>query len=120
MHYAGANATSLSDMQRIENTVRREVLAQQMRSLGISAADAERLKRASVDMRAERITAQGRQGSGQISVLIAISVATLTVVRRERNGGTGSVSFRAVIAMAVGPTYGGSPVSISKATQPSE
>jgi ABC-2 type transport system permease protein len=51
-----------------------------MRSLGISAADAERLKRASVDMRAERITAQGRQGSGQISVLIAISVAMLLYI----------------------------------------
>jgi len=80
VHYAGANATSLSDMQRIESTVRREVLAQQMRSLGISAADAERLKRASVDLRAERITAQGRAGSGQISVLIAISVAMLLYV----------------------------------------
>lgn len=80
VHYAGANATSLSDMQRIESTVRREVLAQQMRSLGISAADAERLKRASVDLRAERITAQGRAGSGQISVLIAISVALLLYV----------------------------------------
>ena len=77
VHYAGANATSLSDMQRIENTVRREVLAQQMRSLGISADDAERLKRASIELRAERITAQGRAGSGQISVLIAISVALL-------------------------------------------
>ena len=80
VHYAGANATSLSDMQRIESTVRREVLAQQMRSLGISAADAERLKRASVDLRAERITAQGRAGSGQISVLIAVSVAMLLYV----------------------------------------
>ena len=80
VHYAGANATSLSDMQRIENIVRREVLAQQMRSLGISAADAERLKLASIDLRSERITAQGRAGSGQVSVLIAISVAMLLYV----------------------------------------
>ena len=51
-----------------------------MRSLGISAADAERLKRASVELRAERVTAQGRAGSGQVSVLIAVSVAMLLYI----------------------------------------
>jgi ABC-2 type transport system permease protein len=78
--YAGANATSLSDMSRIESAVNHEVLAEQLRALGVSASDAERLKRVSLDMRAERITPTGRGGSGQVSVLIAISVAMLLYV----------------------------------------
>jgi len=75
--YAGGNATSISDMRRIENAVNHEVLAEQLRALGISSPDAERLKRVSLDLRAERITPSGRGGSGQVSILIAISVAML-------------------------------------------
>ena len=75
--YAGGNATSLSDMQRIRNAVNHEVLAEQLRALGISSADADRLKRGSLELRAERITPTGRGGSGQVSILIAISVAML-------------------------------------------
>jgi ABC-2 type transport system permease protein len=78
--YAGSNATSISDMRRIELAVGREALAQQMRSLGISAADAERLKRTSLELRVERITSTGRGGSGQVSIIIAISVAMLLYI----------------------------------------
>jgi ABC-2 type transport system permease protein len=78
--YAGANATSLSDMRRIENAVNHEVLAQQLRTLGVGAADAERIKRSALDLRAERITPSGRGGSGQVSILIAISVAMLLYI----------------------------------------
>ena len=78
--YAGLNATSLSDMQRIGNAVEHEVLAEQLRSLGIGPADADRLKRFDMSVRAERITPTGRGGSGQVSVLIAVSVAMLLYV----------------------------------------
>ena len=78
--YAGSNATSLSDMRRIEIAVSHEVLAQQLRSLGIGAADAERLKRSSLELTAERITPTGRGGSGQVSIIIAISVAMLLYI----------------------------------------
>jgi ABC-2 type transport system permease protein len=75
--YSGTNATSLTDMRRIENAVNHEVLAQQLRSLGVAAAEAERLKQFNVSLRAERLTDAGRAGSGQVSILIAISVALL-------------------------------------------
>ena len=78
--YAGTNATSVSDMRRIENAVNHEVLGEQLRSLGVAAADADRLKRFQVDLRAERITPTGRGGSGQVSMLIAVSVAMLLYV----------------------------------------
>ncbi len=75
--YAGSNATSIADMRRIETAVNREVLAAQLRSFGVSAADADRLKGMRPDLRAERITPTGRGGSGQLSILIAISIAML-------------------------------------------
>jgi ABC-2 type transport system permease protein len=78
--YAGSNATSIPDMRRIEVAVNREVLAQQMRALGIAPAEAERLKRVSLDLIAERITPTGRGGSGQVSIIIAISVAFLLYI----------------------------------------
>ncbi len=75
--YAGTNATSLTDMRRIEGAVNREVLAQQLRTAGLSSTDAERLKGMRFELRADRITATGRGGSGQISILIALSIAFL-------------------------------------------
>jgi ABC-2 type transport system permease protein len=78
--YAGTNATSLTDMRRIENAVNHEVLAEQLRALGIASSDAERLKRSTLDLRAERITPTGRGGSGQVSIIIAISVAMLLYI----------------------------------------
>jgi ABC-2 type transport system permease protein len=77
VRYAGTNATSLVDMRRIETAVTREVLAQQLRSAGLSSDDANRLKRMRLELQAERITPTGRGGSGQLSILIAISVALL-------------------------------------------
>ena len=78
--YAGSNATSFSDTRRIENAVNHEVLAEQLRTLGVSAQDADRLKKTSLDLRVERITPNGRGGSGQVSILIAISVAMLLYI----------------------------------------
>src|SRR5687768_13021394 len=78
--YAGSNATSLTDMRRIENAVNHEVLAEQLRVLGITPSDADRLKRFNVGLRTERVTPTGRGGSGQVSVLIAVSVAMLLYI----------------------------------------
>jgi ABC-2 type transport system permease protein len=75
--YAGTNATSITDMRRIEAAVNREVLAQQLRTAGLTPADADRLKNMRFELRADRITSSGRGGSGQVSILIAISVALL-------------------------------------------
>ena len=75
--YAGTNATSFTDMRRIELAVNREVLAQQLRTAGVTPAEADRLKSMRFELRADRITTTGRGGSGQVSILIAISIALL-------------------------------------------
>jgi ABC-2 type transport system permease protein len=56
------------------------VLAEQLRSVGVSAVESDRLKRMRLEVRAERITPTGRGGSGQLSILIAISIAMLLYV----------------------------------------
>ena len=78
--YAGSNATSIVDMRRIESAVNRELLAHQLRSAGVSTPESNRLKNMRSDLRAERITAAGRGASGQLSILIAISIAMLLYV----------------------------------------
>ena len=78
--YAGSNATSIVDMRRIETAVNREVMAEQLRSAGVSSTEANRLKRMRLDLRAERITPGGRGGSGQLSILFAISIAMLLYI----------------------------------------
>jgi ABC-2 type transport system permease protein len=75
--YAGSNATSSTDMRRIEMAVNREVLAQQLRIAGVTPADADRLKSMRFELQADRITTTGRGGSGQVSILIAVSIAML-------------------------------------------
>ena len=78
--YAGSNATSIVDMRRIEAAVNREVLAERLRTAGVSAVESDRLKRMRLELTAERITASGRGGSGQLRILIAISIAMLLYV----------------------------------------
>jgi ABC-2 type transport system permease protein len=75
--YAGTNATALADMQRIDQVTQRELLALQLRTLGVSDDDADRLTRSQFRMTAERITPAGRGGSGSISLVFALTVALL-------------------------------------------
>ena len=75
--YAGSNVTSIADMRWLGSIVEREVLGQQLVTAGVGASDASRLKRARTELRADRITAAGRAGSGRISILIAITIALL-------------------------------------------
>jgi len=79
-HYSGTNATAFADMRRLESVVTGEVLAERMRAIGVPASDASQLKRMQLELKPERITASGRGGSGQVSALIAISVAMLLYV----------------------------------------
>ncbi|MFN8580515.1 MAG: ABC transporter permease [Gemmatimonadaceae bacterium] len=75
--YAGANATAIADMQRLEAVTQREVLAVQLRAAGVTEADADRLTRSRFSLTADRITPSGRGGSGSVSLFFALSVAML-------------------------------------------
>jgi ABC-2 type transport system permease protein len=75
--YAGRNASSLLDMERLRAVVTRHVLAQRIAAAGVAAEVAAGIARARVPFSADRITEQGRGGSGNVSLLFAITVGLL-------------------------------------------
>lgn len=77
VRYAGVNATAISDMELLRNVVRRQLLTGQLQAAGLDAATSERIARTRFTLRADRVTTAGKGGSGQLSLLFAISVAML-------------------------------------------
>ena len=75
--YAGRNASSLLDMERLRTAVTRAVVAQRIAAAGVQADVAARIARARTPFSAERITEQGRGGSGSVSLLFAVAVGLL-------------------------------------------
>jgi ABC-2 type transport system permease protein len=75
--YAGRNATSLRDVERIRNAVRQAVMIHQLREAGANPRMVDIIARTRVRMPTERITEKGRGGSGQVGALLAIGIAFL-------------------------------------------
>ena len=75
--YAGRNAGSVGETEALEVAVRAAILASRIEEAGISPATAESLTRIRVNLDAERITDQGRGGSGLASTILGFGVAFL-------------------------------------------
>ncbi|MDQ3948713.1 MAG: hypothetical protein M3282_00065, partial [Gemmatimonadota bacterium] len=75
--YAGRNATSFRDVERIRNAVSRGVMLNQLRQAGANPRMVDAIARTRVRMPTERITEKGRGGSGQVGALLAIGIAFL-------------------------------------------
>jgi ABC-2 type transport system permease protein len=75
--YAGRNATSLRDVERIRNAVSQSVMFNQLRQAGADPRMVDAIARTRVQMPTERITERGRGGSGQVGALLAIGIAFL-------------------------------------------
>ena len=75
--YAGSNTTALFDMQKLERSIQREVLTMRMENLGIEAEVGQQLMDVSVSVATERLTRQGRGGSGQLNFFFGLAVAML-------------------------------------------
>ena len=75
--YAGRNATSLRDMERVRNAVSHVVMMNQLRQAGANPRMVDVIARTRVQMPTERITERGRGGSGQVGALLAIGIAFL-------------------------------------------
>ncbi len=76
-HYAGRNASSLNELQIIENALRSAILGQRLEREGLDPKRVEALTRVRVDMASERITDKGRGGSGLGSAIFGIVIAFL-------------------------------------------
>jgi ABC-2 type transport system permease protein len=75
--YAGRNASSLNEVQIIENALRSAILGQRLEREGLDPRRVEALTRVKVDMDAERITDKGRGGSGIGSAIFGFAIAFL-------------------------------------------
>lgn len=73
--YAGSNASSDRDMERLQRVIRNQVMAVRLERAGIDAGQVAALTGGSLKLNAERLTEKGRSGSGQVGSLVAFFVA---------------------------------------------
>jgi ABC-2 type transport system permease protein len=77
IRYAGRNATSLSDMEKLRSVVRQTLLAERLEDAGVKPDQIKALTFMPLRLSAERITDSGRGGSGAVSIIFAGVVAFL-------------------------------------------
>ena len=77
VRYAGRNATSILEMERLRTLTLRHVMADRMSKAGVEPDLASRIARTQVRFSTERITGEGRGGSGSVSLVFSISVGML-------------------------------------------
>lgn len=75
--YSGSNTTALFDMQKLERAVRQEVLATRIAQAGIDPDVGRELMNINLNVATERLTRQGRGGSGQVNFFLGLAVAML-------------------------------------------
>jgi ABC-2 type transport system permease protein len=75
--YAGRNATSIGDMERLRASVKEALLAQRLESAGIDTSRVRDLTFIPLRLNSERITDKGRGGSGAVSIIFAGAIAFL-------------------------------------------
>jgi ABC-2 type transport system permease protein len=76
-HYAGRNASSITDVERLRDVVRREVLAVRLAAEGLAADRVGALTGPRLRFDTERIGDTGRGGSGVGNAIVAVVVAIL-------------------------------------------
>lgn len=74
-HYAGRNASSLPDMQRIERGLQAAVVAHRLEREGLNPARVQAISNVKASVSAERITDKGKGGSGELTTIFAFVVA---------------------------------------------
>ncbi|MGH7651729.1 MAG: ABC transporter permease [Gemmatimonadaceae bacterium] len=75
--YAGRNATSIADMERIKSAIRETILASRLEKVGLDNSKMKEITFIPLDFSAERITEKGRAGSGMASVLFGFAIGFL-------------------------------------------
>ena len=76
--YAGRNASSIIDVQRVGEAVRREVLAARLQQAGVDAEKVISLTSAKrLDLQTEQIGDRGREGSGMVKYFFSFAIAFL-------------------------------------------
>lgn len=77
VRYAGSNAASLGDMQRLERLLSREVTAWRLEEAGLTTAEARGIAELRVRIDAQRLSSTGGSASGRLNIVAAISISLL-------------------------------------------
>ena len=75
--YAGRNASSIGDMEMLTGVIRRSVLAARLAQLHVDSTDAARIARLRPTLATQRLSEQGRAGSGMLTALFGFGLAFL-------------------------------------------
>ncbi len=75
--YAGRNASTIPDMERVEGAIRQSVLTMRLQNAGLDPQQVKTLSNVRIQLATERITDSGRGGSGTFSVAFAFTIAFL-------------------------------------------
>jgi ABC-2 type transport system permease protein len=75
--YSGRNATSLGDMEHLRSVIKDALLAQRLQAAGIDSSKVQNLTFIPLQLNSERITDEGRGGSGTVSIIFAGGIAFL-------------------------------------------
>jgi ABC-2 type transport system permease protein len=73
--YAGRNASTMPDMERIERTVEQAVLVNRLQDAGLDAERVQELSRVNLRLSTERISDRGRGGSGAGNIAVAFGAS---------------------------------------------
>lgn len=78
--YAGRNATSVPDLERIRTAVRQSVMVLRLEQAGVEPETIRSMSSGTLRMSSERITDKGRGGSGGTGMLLGFAVAFLLYI----------------------------------------
>lgn len=84
--YAGRNASTISDMDRLRDMVRQAVMVVRLQREGVSQDMVSQLSKDRLQMPAEKLTERGRGGSGMTGLFAGIIVGILLLMSILVNG----------------------------------
>jgi ABC-2 type transport system permease protein len=77
VRYAGRNASTISDVGRIQENLRQSVIALRLEEQGLEASRVMGMLRVTTRVEGEQITERGRGGTGRVQFIFAAAVAFL-------------------------------------------
>lgn len=84
--YAGRNASTISDMDRLRDVVRQSVMVTRLEREGVDQKMVEELSRNRLQIPAEKLTEKGRGGSGMSGLFAGIIVGVMLLMSIIVNG----------------------------------
>lgn len=86
VRYAGRNASTISDMDRLKEVVRQSVMVVRLQREGVSHDLVDQLSKSRIQLAAEKLTEKGRGGSGMTGLFAGIVVGVLLLMSIIVNG----------------------------------